>query len=70
MLQKQISAKRAWSDLSDRARLGEKFSFIACLGLLMLSGELTRSEVVDKLNAAGITREDLIQFRQHKAQLS
>jgi hypothetical protein len=62
--QKQLSAKKAWSRLSERARLGEKFGFIGCLGLLYKSGALTREQVVKHLNEGKITREDLQRFRK------
>jgi hypothetical protein len=65
MLNKQITAKRAWADLSERARLGYKFGFISCLGLLYKSGEISRAEVIEKMVEAGITAEDCSRFKQH-----
>lgn len=61
--QKQVSAKKAWAALSERARLGEKFGFIACLGLLYKSGRLTKAQVLEYLNQERISREDLRKFR-------
>ena len=69
MLAKQISAKRAWADLSERARLGYAFGFISCLGLLYKSGGITKSEVVEKLVEAGISKDDLVKFRSHETHL-
>jgi hypothetical protein len=62
MLNRQISAKKAWARLSERAECGEKFGFIACLGLLYKGGILTRAQVVAELNSARITRDDLRKF--------
>lgn len=64
MLDRKISAKKAWARLSERAESGEKFGFIAALGILYKSGILTRAQVVEHLNAARITREDLKRFRE------
>jgi len=64
--QKQLSAKRAWAELNERARLGEKFGFIACLGLLYKSGQLSREQVVSRLNEARVTRDDLKRFRERR----
>lgn len=63
--EKQVSAKQAFARVHERARLGEKFGFIACLGLLYKSGRLTREEVVKLLNESHITRDDLRKFRAH-----
>jgi hypothetical protein len=62
MLNRQISAKKAWARLSERAECGEKFGFIACLGLLYKGGILTRAQVIEELNSARITRDDLRKF--------
>ncbi len=62
---RHVSAKKAWARLSDRAERGEKFGFIACLGVLYKAGSLTRSQVVEHFNRAHITREDLQKFREH-----
>ena len=64
-MNRQISAKCAWARLSERAECAEKFGFIACLALLYKTNTLTRAQVVDRLNEAHITREDLIKFREH-----
>jgi hypothetical protein len=65
-LQKSISAKKAWAALSEKARLGEKFGFIACLGLLYKSGIVNRQQVIDNLNAASVTPDDLRKFRERR----
>jgi hypothetical protein len=65
MLNKQITAKRAWADLSERARLGYKFGFISCLGLLYKSGEISRAEVIEKMLEAGISPDDCARFKRH-----
>jgi hypothetical protein len=62
---RHISAKKSWARLQERAEHGEKFGFIACLGLLYKSGQLTRQQVLERLNEAHITREDLQKFREH-----
>jgi hypothetical protein len=64
-LEKQVTAKKAWATLSERARLGEKFGMIAMLGLLYKGGEISREQVVEKLNEAQVSREDLKKFREH-----
>jgi hypothetical protein len=69
-MNRRLSAKRAWSKLSERAECGEKFGFIACLALLYKSGALTRAQVVEKLNESHITRDDLVRFREHSTFLS
>lgn len=63
---KQLTAKKAWGQLSERARLGEKFGQIAMLGLLYKSGKISRQEVIEALNLAGVTREDLKRFREQR----
>ena len=63
---KQLSAKKAWGALSERARFGENFGFIACLALLYKAHLLTKSQVTELLNAQGITREDLQKFREQR----
>jgi len=63
---KQLSAKKAWGALSERARFGENFGFIACLALLYKANLLTKSQVTELLNAQGITREDLQKFREQR----
>ena len=64
-MDRRLSAKKAWARLSERAECGEKFGFIACLGLLYRAGHLTRAQVVDKLNESHVTRADLARFRDH-----
>lgn len=64
--ERHITAKRAWGEMAERARLGNSFGFIACLGLLYKSGTLSRAQVVDALNSAGITREELQKFKAHQ----
>ena len=66
-MNRRLSAKRAWARLSERAECGERFGFIACLALLYKTGCLTRAQVVDRLNEAHITREDLEKFRKHSS---
>ena len=61
---RHISAKKAWARLSERAQLGEKFGFIACLGILYKAGMLSRGEVLKRLNEARVTRADLVKFRE------
>jgi hypothetical protein len=68
MSNKHISAKKAWARISERAQLGEKFGFIACLGILYKGGFITRGDVVARLNDARITRGDLVKFREHTGQ--
>jgi len=61
--QKFQSAKKAWGALKrDRDRF--VWLYIACQGLLMSSGELTREEVIQNLNREGLTKEDLRRFRE------
>src|SRR4051812_44911744 len=67
MLNRQISAKKAWARLSERAESGEKFGFIACLGLLYKAGILTGAQVVEQLEASHISREDLAKFDAQRA---
>jgi hypothetical protein len=67
MSYKHISAKRAWARISERAQLGEKFGYIACLGILYKSGFLTRAQVVERLNEGKICRADLVKFREHSS---
>jgi hypothetical protein len=62
---RHISAKRAWARISERAEHGEKFGFIACLGILYKGGLLTRGQVLERLKEARITRADLEKFREH-----
>lgn len=64
--EKSISAKKAWGALK-RDRDHFVWLFIACQGLLLKSGELTRDEVRDNLNEAGVTREDIERFRRQRA---
>lgn len=61
---KQVSAKQAWAEMTERARQGEKFGFIACLGLLYKSGKITRAEVLQLLREAHVQREDCRKFRE------
>ncbi len=65
--QKQLSAKKAFALVTERARRAENFALIATLGLLYKSGQLTRDQVVDKLNEARVTRDDLRKFREQLA---
>ena|ERR1039458_9853605 len=64
-LRKQVTAKKAWARLSERAESGETFGFIAALSLLYKSGVLNRGQVTEQLNLAHVTREDLRKFREH-----
>jgi hypothetical protein len=64
-LRKQITAKKAWARLSERAESGETFGFIAALSLLYKSGVLNRGQVTEQLNLARVTRDDLRKFREH-----
>jgi|ERR1035437_4077659 hypothetical protein len=64
-LRKQITAKKAWARLSERAESGETFGFIAALSLLYKSGVLKRGQVTEQLNLAHVTRDDLRKFREH-----
>jgi hypothetical protein len=64
--QKQLSAKKAWSKLNERARPGEKFGKIAMVGLMFKSGFLSKPETVKLLNEAGVTRQDLQKFREQR----
>ena len=64
--EKQLSAKKAWAQLNERARLGDRFAKIAMLGLLLKSGHLTRAQVLEQLIAAGVTQEDLRKFRTQR----
>ena len=66
-MNRRLSAKRAWARLSERAECGERFGFIACIALLYKAGQLTRAQVVDALNEARITRDDLARFREHSS---
>ena len=65
MLNRQITAKRAWARMSERAELGERFGFIACLSVLYKAGILKRAQVVEMMNDSHITRADLAKFREH-----
>jgi hypothetical protein len=60
---KQLSAKKAWSALK---RDRDKFAwlFIACQALLLKSGTVTRQQVIENLNVAGVTQDDLKKFRE------
>src|ERR1017187_2253278 len=64
-LRKQVTAKKAWARLSERAESGETFGFIAALSLLYKSGVLNRGQVTEQLNLAHVTRDDLRKFREH-----
>jgi hypothetical protein len=64
MLHRQISAKKAWARLSERAECGEKFGFISALGLCYKAGILSRGQVVELLNSVQINRDDLRRFRE------
>lgn len=65
MENRHITAKKAWGKMAERARLGHRFGFIAYLGLLYRSGTLSRDQVRDVLNDAGVTREELEAYRAH-----
>jgi hypothetical protein len=65
MSERHISAKKAWAQISERAQLGEKFGFIACLGILYKGGFLSRGQVLEQLKIAKISRDDLVKFREH-----
>ena len=41
------------------------FGFIACIALLYKAGQITRAQVVEKLNESHISRADLVRFREH-----
>ena len=45
MTQRHISAKKAWTRMSERAMHEEKFGFIAAFALLHKTGVLTRRQV-------------------------
>ena len=62
---RHITAKKAWARMEERAKLGETFGFIACLGLLYKAGTLTRADVLQRLREANITKDDLRKFREH-----
>lgn len=64
MLHRQVSAKKAWARLSERAESGEKFGFISCVGLCYKLKILSRGQVVELLNSVHITRDDLLRFRE------
>ena len=64
-LRKQITAKKVWAQLSERAESGETFGYVACLGFLYKMGVLTREQVLEQLNLAHVTRDDLRKFREH-----
>ena|GEM_PF-4653980 len=65
--QKKATGKRLWGELSDRARLGEKFGFIAAIRIFYLSGTITRTRAIELLNENQITREDLRAFKRQTA---
>jgi hypothetical protein len=65
MTKRHISAKRAWAQLSERAERGEKLGFIAALQLLFQCGMISRPQMIEKLNEARITRDDLAIFHKH-----
>ncbi len=62
---RHISAKKAWGKLEERAVYGEKFGFIACIGVFLAAGKITRAEALAHLQDSHITREDLRKFREH-----
>ena len=68
MAARHISAQKAWDRLSERAEHGETFGFIACLGVVYKAGVITRAQVLDALNAAHVTREDLRKFSEFRVQ--
>jgi hypothetical protein len=59
---KQLSAKKAWGALNERARLGEKFGAISLVGLMIAGGYLTKPEAAKLLNEAGVTLDDIQKF--------
>lgn len=69
--EKQKTSKRAWADMTARALEAEaearqktKFAKIACIGLQIHAGLLTRTQAAEQLNKLGVTREDIQGFRQ------
>ena len=61
---KQVSAKKAWANLAEKARLGPKFGFIACLGLLYKAGVISRDQVLKFLRDAHVNQADLRRFKE------
>lgn len=50
--------------MQERAEHGEKFGFIAAMGIMYKAGFLTRAQVLEQLKQNHITREDLQKFRE------
>lgn len=78
MLVKQITAKRAWAELSAKTRQAEKsvdelqrenakLIKIACIGLQIQAGLITRTQAENLFNQLGVTREDLVKFRSWRS---
>lgn len=73
--EKLKTSKRAWADLTSRAieaeaeaRQKTKFAKIACIGLQIHAGLLTRTQAAEQLNQLGVTREDLEAWKRwHKS---
>jgi hypothetical protein len=63
MLYKQLTAKR-WAKEQGEKLWKAKFGLIALTGLMYKGGMLTKKEAAEKLNEAGITREDLGRFNR------
>lgn len=61
---RHVSAKRAWANLQERAEHGEKFGFIAAMGILYKGGTLTREQVLKLLQDNHITAADCRKFRE------
>jgi hypothetical protein len=48
-LAKHISAKKAWGELSNRARLGERRGFAACVWLLYKNQFISKEQAIAQL---------------------
>ena len=59
-----MTAKRAWREMSERARRGRQLGFLDALGLLYGQGVLSREQVTTLINAQKIDREDLDAYRR------
>ena len=61
---KRATAKRAWREMSERARLGHALGFIDALSLLFHQGIISRSDVLRFFNERRITKTDLEAYRR------
>jgi len=61
---RHISAKRAWAEMSERARLGHALGFIDAIGLLFSQGLISRAQVIELFRSRDITKADLIAYRK------